>query len=43
MNPVFQTLLLQEHPKKKFKPPKRLFQIEKNILPFSGLLTLIGE
>jgi hypothetical protein len=27
MNPVFQTLLLQEHPKKKFKPPKRLFQI----------------
>ena len=26
-NPVFQTLLLQEHPYKQFKPPKRLFQI----------------
>jgi hypothetical protein len=26
-NPVFQTLLLQEHPSKQFKPPKRLIQI----------------
>jgi hypothetical protein len=26
-NPVFQTLLLQEHPKKQFKPPKRPLQI----------------
>ena len=26
-NPVFQTLLLQEHPNKQFKPPKRHIQI----------------
>jgi hypothetical protein len=27
LNPVFQTLLLQKHPNKQFKPPKRLIQI----------------
>jgi hypothetical protein len=27
MNPVFQTLLLQVHPNKQFKPPKRFLQI----------------
>jgi hypothetical protein len=27
MNPVFQTLILQVHPNKQFKPPKQLIQI----------------